>query len=125
MPSEVRLDGLLAISHSFGRIGELLGVDRHIREEPSASYEQFRRLQVEAILRVINEFIELHAQLTESVWIGVVFHDGSLLYKSETNCLRVIDLDMYHFGPFRNTIWRMFGSTRFIGPEELELGDDR
>ena len=35
---------------------------------------------------------------------------------------RVIDLDMYSRGPFTNTMGRMFGSTRFMAPEEFELG---
>jgi serine/threonine-protein kinase len=34
----------------------------------------------------------------------------------------VIDLDTYRRGPYRNTMGRMFGSTRFMAPEELTLG---
>ena len=29
---------------------------------------------------------------------------------------------MYHAGPFQNDMGRMFGSTRFMAPEEFELG---
>jgi len=34
----------------------------------------------------------------------------------------VIDLDAYRRGPGTNTMGRMFGSTRFMAPEEFELG---
>src|SRR5262249_2772191 len=36
--------------------------------------------------------------------------------------LGVVDLDMYNEGPFPNRMGRMFGSTRFMSPEEFELG---
>jgi serine/threonine-protein kinase len=36
--------------------------------------------------------------------------------------MHVVDLDTYHQGPFPNTMGRMFGSTRFMAPEELTFG---
>jgi serine/threonine-protein kinase len=36
--------------------------------------------------------------------------------------VHIVDLDMYHQGPFTNEMGRMFGSKRFMAPEELELG---
>ncbi len=39
-----------------------------------------------------------------------------------------MDLDNYRLGPYRNDMGRMFGSSRFMAPEELSLGapiDDR
>jgi serine/threonine-protein kinase len=33
-----------------------------------------------------------------------------------------VDLDNYRDAPFRNEMGRMFGSTRFMAPEEFELG---
>ena len=45
-----------------------------------------------------------------------------MLYDFPTRLLTVMDLDTYHRGPFRNTMGRMFGSTRFMAPEELSLG---
>ncbi|MEZ4656533.1 MAG: hypothetical protein R2911_03090 [Caldilineaceae bacterium] len=34
----------------------------------------------------------------------------------------MVDLDNYHQGPFVNIMGRMFGSSRFMAPEEFELG---
>ena len=39
-----------------------------------------------------------------------------------TNGSRLIDLDHYRDRPFTNEMGRMFGSTRFMAPEEFELG---
>ncbi len=36
--------------------------------------------------------------------------------------LGIVDLDTYREGPFRNEMGRMFGSARFMAPEEFELG---
>ncbi|MCZ6680279.1 MAG: serine/threonine protein kinase, partial [Candidatus Poribacteria bacterium] len=36
--------------------------------------------------------------------------------------LHVVDLDCYRQGPFTNEMGRMFGSSRFMAPEEFELG---
>ena len=48
-------------------------------------------------------------------------YDGSLIVAPDDR-LTVIDLDTYHRGPFTNTMGRMFGSDRFMAPEEHELG---
>jgi serine/threonine-protein kinase len=50
------------------------------------------------------------------------FYDGCLIYDFASSLLHVIDLDNYRKGPFFNDMGRMFGSTRFMAPEEHELG---
>ena len=49
-------------------------------------------------------------------------YDGCLLVELSTGRLTVVDLDAYRRGPGRNTMGRMFGSRRFMAPEEFELG---
>ena len=36
--------------------------------------------------------------------------------------MHVVDLDSYRDGPFTNDMGRMFGSSRFMAPEEYERG---
>ena len=50
------------------------------------------------------------------------FYDGSLIYDFAAARLWVIDIDMYRQGAFRNERGRMYGSSRFMAPEEFELG---
>lgn len=50
------------------------------------------------------------------------FYDICLIYDFDRRQLRLIDLDMYRDGPFTNEMGRMFGSTRFMAPEEFQLG---
>ena len=102
--------------------GELLGVPSARRDDPTSSFARFRALPAPTIATALTTIYELHVQLAHAGWIAVDFYDGCLMYDFSSQELRVIDLDMYSRGPFTNTMGRMFGSTRFMAPEEFELG---
>jgi serine/threonine protein kinase len=94
------------------REGELLGETR----------ERFRALPADEILAVLDTLYELHARLDEAGWVEGDFYDGAMMYDFGTRRLTVMDLDTYVRGPHRNTMGRMFGSERFMAPEQLALG---
>jgi serine/threonine-protein kinase len=102
--------------------GELLGVPRARRDDPSSSFQRFRSLPAPTICRCLDAIFDLHAALARAGWVAVDFYDGCLIYDFAADRIAVVDLDMYHFGPFQNERGRMFGSTRFMAPEEFELG---
>jgi serine/threonine-protein kinase len=102
--------------------GELLGVPSARRDDPASSFARFRALPAPMIAAAVTTIYDLHAQLARAGWVAVDFYDGCLMYDFASEELRVIDLDMYSRGPFTNTMGRMFGSTRFMAPEEFELG---
>jgi serine/threonine protein kinase, bacterial len=102
--------------------GELLGVPRAQRDDPLSAFQRFRSLPVDAILKCLNAVFELHDELARAGWIAVDFYDGCLIYDFASARLGVVDLDSYTEGPFHNEMGRMFGSTRFMAPEEFELG---
>jgi serine/threonine protein kinase len=102
--------------------GELLGVPRDQRDDPQSAFQRFRGLPAPAIYRCLDAVFDLHVQLARAGWVAVDFYDGCLIYDFQLERLAVVDLDTYHAGPFENTMGRMFGSTRFMAPEEFELG---
>jgi serine/threonine-protein kinase len=102
--------------------GELLGVPRANRDDPKSSFQRFRSLPTPTILTCLDAVFDLHDALARFGWIAVDFYDGCLIYDFASGRLGVVDLDMYHDGPFRNEMGRMFGSERFMAPEEFELG---
>src|SRR5689334_8290505 len=102
--------------------GELLGVPSARRDDPTSSFARFRALPAPTIAAVLTTIYDLHVQLARAGWVAVDFYDGCLMYDFASQELRVIDLDMYSRGPFTNRMGRMFGSTRFMAPEEFELG---
>lgn len=102
--------------------GELLGVPREQRDNPQSSFQRFRRLPAAEILACLDSLFDLHVQLAQAGWVAGDFYDGSLLYDFAASRLWVIDTDCYRDGPFINEVGRMFGSSRFMAPEEYEKG---
>lgn len=102
--------------------GELIGVPRSQRDDPTSAYQRFRALPVAELLRALDLIYDLHAHLAAAGWIAVDFYDGCLLYDFSPQTLRIMDLDTYHQGPFLNAMGRMFGSSRFMAPEEFQRG---
>lgn len=99
--------------------GELVGAPRARRDDPASAFQRFRRLPAATITRALETIFDLHVALG---WIASDFYDGCLLYDFATGELRVMDLDSYRDAPFVNDMGRMFGSTRFMAPEEFERG---
>jgi serine/threonine-protein kinase len=102
--------------------GELLGVPRARRDDPNSAFQRFRSLPVPTISKCLDAVFDLHDMLARFGWIAVDFYDGCLIYDFKSGRLGIVDLDMYRDTPFRNTMGRMFGSTRFMAPEEFQLG---
>jgi serine/threonine-protein kinase len=102
--------------------GELVGVPRESRRDPSSAYQRFAHLPAEQLLGVFDVLVDLHLDLAAAGWIACDLYDGCLILDFATTTLTVIDLDSYRRGPSANDMGRMFGSTRFMAPEELELG---
>ncbi len=102
--------------------GELLGVKRAERDDPRSAFQRFRGLPAEEIICALDIIFELHDALARQGWIASDFYDGCLIYDFARRRLRLMDLDTYHYGPFTNEMGRMFGSSRFMAPEEFERG---
>jgi serine/threonine-protein kinase len=102
--------------------GELLRCPAEQRNEPNSAFQRFRRLPVERILHVLDVIYELHEVLAGQGWIAIDFYDGCILYDFARHNACIMDLDHYHLGPFTNEMGRMFGSSRFMAPEEFQHG---
>ena len=84
--------------------------------------QQIKSLPVGEIVDLLNNVYDLHVELAKSGWIANDFYDGSMIYDFDRHKVHAVDLDTYHIGPFTNDMGRMFGSTRFMAPEEFRLG---
>ena len=102
--------------------GELVGVRRDMREDPGSAYQRFAHLPAEQLLGVFDVLIDLHVSLAAAGWVACDLYDGCLIVNMHTGSLKVVDLDSYRRGPSVNDMGRMFGATRFMAPEELQLG---
>jgi serine/threonine-protein kinase len=75
--------------------GELVHVPADEREDPASSYQRFAHLPAERLLGVFDVLIDLHVVLAGAGWVAVDLYDD---------------------------MGRMFGASRFMAPEEFELG---
>jgi serine/threonine protein kinase len=102
--------------------GDLVGVRRTQRSDPRSPYQRFAARPAELVLSVFDQLISLHVALAARDWVAVDLYDGCLIVDLAIGRLSVVDLDSYRRGPSTNDMGRMFGSTRFMAPEEFELG---
>lgn len=109
--------------------GELIGITTRPgvpaaerRADPASAYQRFARLPAADQLPIFDSLIDLHRELANRGWVAGDLYDGCLIVDFATLTLHVVDLDSYRRGPTRNDMGRMFGSTRFMAPEEFELG---
>ncbi|MCZ6631806.1 MAG: serine/threonine protein kinase [bacterium] len=103
--------------------GECLGVGREHRDNPESAFQRFKHLPVEQILKALDTIYKIHLDLSALGWIAVDFYDGTLIYDFDRQKMHIMDLDLYHQGPFTNEMGRMFGSSRFMAPEEFQKGE--
>ena len=73
-------------------------------------------------LAAARALLDLHVALAARGWVTGDFYDGCLIYDFARQRIHVFDLDNYRVGAYQNEMGRMFGSTRFMAPEEFELG---
>lgn len=102
--------------------GELVGVPSSRRADPKSTFQRFRRLPAGQLMAAINTILDAHVALCRAGWVACDFYDGSIIHDFTRCRTWLVDLDSYHYGPFTNEMGRMFGSTRFMAPEEFERG---
>jgi serine/threonine-protein kinase len=102
--------------------GDLIHVPSGQRADPTSPYQRLAHLPASALFALLDTLIDVHVALAAAGWVAGDLYDGCLIVDFRFPTLSVIDLDSYRRGPTTNDMGRMFGSTRFMAPEELELG---
>lgn len=86
------------------------------------SHKRFMQLDVTDKLRVFDDILSFFAYIATQKYVAIDFYDGSILYDFETKKTTVCDIDFFRRQPTVNDMGRMWGSSRFQGPEEYEFG---
>ena len=89
---------------------------------PKSPNFKFNQLCLELKLDCLDKVFSLHELVAENGYIAIDFYDGSIMYDFVTNKTTICDIDFYVKGSFINTMGRMWGSSRFMSPEEFKRG---
>lgn len=90
--------------------------------DPQSPYFRFKQLPIELRLRSLNSIFDFHLHIADKGYVAVDFYDGSILYDFLSNATKICDIDLYQKVPFVNKMGRLWGSSRFMSPEEYKLG---
>ncbi|PGC32582.1 serine/threonine protein kinase [Bacillus pseudomycoides] len=89
---------------------------------PDSPFYRYKQLSIEKRLISLDHIFSFHVHVEEKNYVAIDFYDGSILYDFETNTIKICDIDLYKRKPYINTMGRLWGSSRFMSPEEFELG---
>ena len=65
----------------------------------------------------------LRSTLTQKQgYVAIDFYEGSILYDFGNRKTIICDIDFYAKAPYINKMGRLWGSSRFMSPEEFQLG---
>lgn len=86
------------------------------------SREKFLQMPDKTRLEVFNDILSFLIHVTKQGYVAIDFYDGSIMYDFGTRKTLICDIDLYSKMPYINTKGRMWGSSRFMSPEEFTLG---
>lgn len=92
---------------------------RRVNEE---AFARFRALPLVERLAAFDAVIDVLQHVHDSGWVAVDIYDASFIYDFDRQHLTLIDLEVFARKPLVNEMGRMWGSTRFMSPEEYQLG---
>lgn len=89
---------------------------------PNSPTYKHKRLPVAKRLNTLDAIYSFHEHVERNGYVAIDFYDGSILYDFSTGSTTVCDIDLYRKKPYVNKMGRMWGSKRFMAPEEFQLG---
>lgn len=73
-------------------------------------------------IRIFDSIIDFADHTASVGYAAVDFYDGSIMYDEKTGITTVCDIDFFQKRPYINTMGHMWGSPRFMSPEEYQKG---
>ncbi|WP_051251473.1 serine/threonine-protein kinase [Paenibacillus harenae] len=86
------------------------------------SFDKFIALPIEKKLNIYKEILLFHLHVSKLGYIAIDFYDGCIMYNFTTQQTMICDVEFYSKKPVMNTMGRMWGSSRYMSPEEFQLG---
>ncbi len=92
------------------------------RNHPDSPYSRFKSLSLDMHMKCFDTVCSFFEYTAKSGYAAIDFYDGSIMYDFENDKITICDIDYYVKSPYINKVGRMWGSPRFMSPEEFEMG---
>ena len=86
------------------------------------SRKKFMQMTTATRLQVFDDILAFFAHVAKQGYVAIDFYDGSIMYDFNTGRTVICDIDLFEKMPYINNMGRMWGSSRFMSPEEFALG---
>lgn len=103
--------------------GESLRPERELNPGEMYPRDRFCALPAAEIIAALNVIYDVHIVIEKGGFIAEDFYDGCIIYNFEKKRIHLYDFDHYHPAPFINDRGRLYGSRRFMAPEEFQKGE--
>jgi serine/threonine-protein kinase len=80
------------------------------------------QISPEAKLQIFDDILSFHAHVAKQNYVAIDFYDGCIMYDFDNSRAAICDVELYEKAPAKNNMGRMYGSSRFMSPEEFQLG---
>ena len=103
--------------------GEGLRPEKELNADEIHPRDRFCALPADEIIAALNVIYDVHILIEKRGFIAEDFYDGCIIYNFEKRQIYLYDFDHYHAEPFINDRGRLYGSSRFMAPEEFQKGE--
>ena len=121
-PNLVRLVSEEEIGGGYAAVFDWVEMLCMSKQYPS-QHAQFMALPLATRLKIFEEILDFHAHVAACGYVAIDFYDGSIMYDLENAKAVICDIDYYEKQPYVNQMGRMFGSSKFMSPEEFVKGE--
>lgn len=84
-------------------------------------HRRFMNLPTKIKLRIFRDILGFLEHVHKKGYVAVDFYDGSVMYGEDGKTI-ICDVDLFCKKPYINSMGRMWGSSRFMSPEEFTRG---
>lgn len=87
------------------------------------SHEIIMNLPLAEKLDIYENVIDFLIDIVRMGYVAIDFYDGSIMYDTSRKVVTICDIDFFRKSPTVNDMGRMWGSSRFMSPEEYKYGE--
>lgn len=87
------------------------------------SHRNIMNLPLDEKILIFQSIINFLIDTAKMGYVAIDFYDGSIMYSRENRITSICDIDFFRKSPSSNDMGQMWGSARFMSPEEYKFGE--